>query len=548
MDFLNKAFAQVADLFRSMTPGARITAGLLLSVVVVSLAWLFTVEGNGPELDLMNGVPIAPSDVSRMQEAFAKAGLNSYEIEGSHIKIPRGQRDAYMAALADHNALPANIETVFDNALKDGSPFETEQQRAGRMRIAKQKMLGLTIRAMRGVESASVMYDEQTQGHRFSPVKTITATAAVKANGGETLSETQVRGIRALVAGAIAGLKPEDVTVSDLNGQTWHANAENGGPMEDPYSSRKRMYEQQWEKKILNALSYVPGVSVTPNVELDRERRKHQFSVQHDPKPVVIAEKEEMMSRVHDGAGPGGRPGYVAQQNQPMALAATRKQGSHEEEEGSKRQAHSVTSGMQEESESVGLTPKRVSVAVSVPRSYFTKVWYEQNPPADDATLTPPDPADLKKVEEEEATKIRRVVAKLLPPAAGLEDMTELVEVVTFQDIKTAAPPADPLSRQAIAWLMQNWTTVGMIAVAALSLLILRSMLKAEPNLSRAQPDAFAIHEGDEDDKEATAAVANRLSRFNTTGRSLRDELSELVAEDPDAAANILKGWIGQST
>jgi flagellar biosynthesis/type III secretory pathway M-ring protein FliF/YscJ len=39
----------------------------------------------------------------------------------------------------------------------------------------------------------------------------------------------------------------------------------------------------------------------------------------------------------------------------------------------------------------------------------------------------------------------------------------------------------------------------------------------------------------------------NRLSRFNKTGRSLRDELSDLVQEDPDAAANILKSWIGQS-
>ena len=41
MDFLNKGIAQVSDLFRSMTPGARITAGLLLTVVVVSLAYLF---------------------------------------------------------------------------------------------------------------------------------------------------------------------------------------------------------------------------------------------------------------------------------------------------------------------------------------------------------------------------------------------------------------------------------------------------------------------------------------------------------------------------
>ena len=30
------------------------------------------------------------------------------------------------------------------------------------------------------------------------------------------------------------------------------------------------------------------------------------------------------------------------------------------------------------------------------------------------------------------------------------------------------------------------------------------------------------------------------------SGPSLRDELSDLVKEDPDAAANILRTWIGQ--
>ena len=48
MDFLNKAFAQLSDLFRSMTPGARLTAGLLLVVVIVSLGYLFTHDMSGP--------------------------------------------------------------------------------------------------------------------------------------------------------------------------------------------------------------------------------------------------------------------------------------------------------------------------------------------------------------------------------------------------------------------------------------------------------------------------------------------------------------------
>ena len=49
---------------------------------------------------------------------------------------------------------------------------------------------------------------------------------------------------------------------------------------------------------------------------------------------------------------------------------------------------------------------------------------------------------------------------------------------------------------------------------------------------------------GSEEPAEATAA--RRLRRMTGTGPSLRDELSELVKEDPDSAANVLRSWIGQ--
>jgi hypothetical protein len=37
MDFLNRAYSQLNDLYRSMTPGSRLTAGLLAVVVVVGI-------------------------------------------------------------------------------------------------------------------------------------------------------------------------------------------------------------------------------------------------------------------------------------------------------------------------------------------------------------------------------------------------------------------------------------------------------------------------------------------------------------------------------
>jgi hypothetical protein len=44
-----------------------------------------------------------------MQAAFGKANLSGYVVEGNRIRIPRGQQSAYLGALADSGALPANF-------------------------------------------------------------------------------------------------------------------------------------------------------------------------------------------------------------------------------------------------------------------------------------------------------------------------------------------------------------------------------------------------------------------------------------------------------
>ena len=550
MDFVNRAFAQITDLFQSMTPGARITAGLLLAVLVVSLGFLFTHQGSGPDVDLFSGSPIPPSQISQIQAALAKKGLNAYEVEGNRIRIPRGQRDVYLAAVAEARALPPNFESAFDAALEGAGVFTSREDRETRMKLAKQKTLGLIISQMTGIESASVIYDTEERRSPFNRERNITATAAVKPTGSEQLSESQVTAVRSLVAGAIAGLRPNEVTVSDLNsGAAWYGNQESGGTaFEDPYIARKRMYEQEWQAKILNALAYVPGIRVTPNVELDRERERTEHIRRIDPKTTPVRERERTTSVVREGTGSGGRPGYVPQQpNTPHQLTTSRAGGSREERDDSERESNALASGTHEERVSVGLTPRRVSVSLAIPSSYFDKIWRERNH-AEEDVLQPPDPAQLEQIQTEETTKIRRLVANLLPPTDGVDDRTQLVEIMTFQGFTPEELQAPTYSEQALTWLAGHWSTLGMLLVAAFSLMILRSMILAGPVEKQS---AGSLHRAgdtpDEADREAEAAVVNRLSRFNKTGRSLHDELSELVQEDPDAAANILRSWIGTS-
>jgi len=550
MDFLNNTFAQLSDLFRSMTPGVRITTALLLIVVVVSMGYLFHNQVSGPDLYLLGGANLPSSHIPVMEAAFAKAGLSSYEVEGTRIRVPRGQRSAYMGALADDNAMPPEWGKVLDDALQQESVFVSSEQRQARLRIAKQKELGLIIRSMSGIENAAVLYDTKTKrGFRRETVTT--ASVSVKPLGNEDLDDTRVLAIRHLVAGAIAGMKPENVTVTNLNGGRIFA----GGPSaadsatQNAYRRLKRDDEERLKDKVLEALAYVPGVIATVNVELDKERMSRKESVKHGPKPIPVWTEEKSASRTREGREPGGRAGYTAQGNTPRTLASTStSKGAKEDEEESLSEQHSVVDGERMVTDSVGHLPTRVTVVVGIPKSYFGSIWRKQNPAKEGEEPKAPDQAALDQIQQAEISKIKKHVAGLLPRIEGIADSSELVTVNPFEDMKQADIPVAGMGEKAVGWLGKYWGTLGMIGLAGFSLIMLRSMVLSSPADTERAPAGAAISRDDTvdiEDAREVAATVHRLARFTKGGPSLRDELSDVVKEDPEAAANILKAWIG---
>ena len=543
MDFLNRAFAQLRDLFLSMTPGARITAGLLLGVVVISLGYLFMHRPSDLDDYLLGGEPFPASHIPAMQAAFGKAGLKC-EVDGARIRVPHGQQTVYMAALAENNALPPNFFAALDGLLNMGSAFDSKDQREQRVKVTKQKLLSLIITSMNGIQNANVMYDTEIKGG-FKREKVTTASVIVQPEGSQDLKESLAPSLRHLVAGAIAGLTPENVTVVDKNsGRTFHGGSGGrGNPMEDAYGARKQMYEQQWKDKIFDALSYVPGVNVATNVELNREQKHLTKSVKHDPKPVPYRTTEKTRSLTQNGETPGGSPGLGAQGNVPVAMAVSQSVGSTQDEEESQQDQLNVVSSTSEEKESAGLTPVRVSASIGIPSRYFAKVWRERNPTAPNEDPKTPEKSDLDRIQQEEVAKVQNAVAALLPEVEGVTDPVELVTVTVFQDITPEEIPKPGFGHSAVTWLGQYWSTLGMSLLAMFSLVMLRSMVRANPDAETGAAASSGQAESGEAEPEESPPE-NRIRTFQTE-RSMRDELSELVTQDADTAANILRTWIG---
>ena len=100
---INNAVVQLRELFRSMTPGARVTAGLLLLAVIASLGYLFAGGSTSSDEYLFGGVPLSAGEANKIQGALLSAGIE-VDISGNRIRVPAGRKYEAMGAIVTADA------------------------------------------------------------------------------------------------------------------------------------------------------------------------------------------------------------------------------------------------------------------------------------------------------------------------------------------------------------------------------------------------------------------------------------------------------------
>ncbi len=549
MDFLNQAIAQISDLFRSMTPGARITAGLLLAVVVISVGYLFQHQSAGPDEFLFGGQYLTDGQINQIEAAMAKAGLNDFQRDGNRILVPRGFRSEYLAAVADGGALPPNFHNYLENALSQGGPWESGKATDERLRIARQQMLSEIIRHMHWVEDAVVLYDEQ-QPRGLRRDKQVTATVSVTPIQGESLDPRRAKELQKLVAHAVVGLKPENVVItsmgeeSGLGGGDVFAEA-----FDNEYYQVRVAYEQYKRNCILKALGYIPGVRVEVSAELDDTIQETVQNLKPDKSGTAIKTmtvEETSQTGTLDG---GGQPGVTAQGPNRQGVLPQLAQRESSKTSKTTDEADNLVGQEQRALQRMGLTPKEDWATVTIPRSYVETVWKQRNPDAKDA----PKPEDLTTIQQALITQVEETVLPLLTRQNKGEDEYKHVKVAIVDSIPSPAIVPPTFADNALAWTGRYWTSLAMVGVAMFSLLVLKSVVKGAPGGSPlAATPALTIHAeegggGAESQGGEDGATPGRTRLRIKKGVSLKDDLAEMVREDPDAAAAILKSWIGKA-
>ncbi|MBI5837328.1 MAG: flagellar M-ring protein FliF [Candidatus Eisenbacteria bacterium] len=344
-----------------------------------------------------------------------------------------------------------------------------------------------TIQGIEEVEQARV-HLVLPEPHLYTEERAVpTASVVLKLRG--RLNQGQVHGITRLVASGVEGLKPEDVTVIDTNGNVLskgHSANSIAGLSNDQLELQQNV-ENYLSHKVQGMLEEVLGsnravVQVSAQLDFDKIERTVE---KYDPDNQVVRSEEK-----NDTQGQGG---------------GERSTSSVVNYEVSKSVEHIASA-------SGGI--RKLSVAVMVDGAYQVDAKGARK-------YQPRSP--------EELTKIRNIVRNAVGIDAKRGDELEVANVA-FDTSVMDAVAKDMKKAQTFGVVSKVGGKVGYVVVGLLLLLFLRSAMKGLGSLTQAPPPEEELH-GQQDPVQ--------IQR-----RRMEERMARLARERPQEVATLVRAWM----
>ena len=555
MDFLNQIAKQISELFRSMTAGSKIAVGLLLAVLVVLLFFLFSGKMSSSGEYLFAGESFSATQVQKMEGAFGAEGLSGYSAVpaggGFKVKV-EGHKANFINALVKHKALPPNCYDEIEEASNDVGPFTSPTLIKESLRNGKTNMLARKIADMNPlIENVTIMFNKE-KPRGFNATEKSSAGIIVKPVPGETLSTTLARSIQQLAAGSL-GIPAADITVVDGPTGYCFSGDLNKGDVADQLAESER--EVYWKKKI-HELIGIGGMTIAVNVKQDPYKSR-VTSVYKPNKTDTVAQRMYEKNRSSETQTPAtmGRIGLVSNTPRGRIEGAANTTNNNKSEDSETQTKNVFGESREQIVYNTGLE-QQVNVSIQIPSEHYAKIWRSQNPTPEGEDPKTPKPEELAAIESKVIEQTKGSVANLLKEE-GVKDPSQFVYVTTCQSIAAESVAEPGMMSKAMGWFGKYWTVLGLFVLAIFSLRALRSFMRSVPveiadsstaEKQKGKAKKAGIQDDTVSEETAKAMASQMLKKFDGKGPSLRDELTMLVNQDADAAATILRGWIGSPT
>lgn len=562
MNALSQIGKQLSDVFTAMTPQARIMAGLMAGVILVSLGWIFSV-GSAQKYETLLGGSFTEKELDQMEAALSQAGLRGFSRAGRQIKIPSDEKDIYLKAVQDGQALPAQWGNATDTALSTGGMFDSPLLQTSRLQTARERELAVLLRGIQGIEFAAVNYDEKKTAFMRDTERV--CSVFVRAPHGQEIDSRLLRSIAMQAQNHFAGLSEGNVSVFDQGAQRNYRPSSDPNSMEQsPYLYAQMQYEDKVKAKVRELLGYDYGnIKVGATVDLDSKLSSEQEQLVFDGTPVALQSSTSRKDTENQKSQPAGPPGAGTNEaitNSSAALSASSAGQSSSTKE-SEEQKNAVAGHTVSRTTEAGLVPTKVTVSVGIPDTYYKSVWMrkqaQDNPDFDPTTNPIPSPTELSEIKQDTDANLRLALASVTSGIRAGLDPKPLINIFEFPELPVDPFPEPGIAQVAMGWLAQSWSTLALLAVLLVSLGMMFSWVKSQGDAAGDKnfsegfglkiPETLYDEIDVEGEEEGLAAGGDKKVEFQVTGGELKDDLSTLIKENPDVAVNLLKTWIGDA-
>lgn len=409
--------------------------------------------------------------------------------------------------------LPAS-RFSYEDAFSGNSIMMTSEERSERMRLAQQSYLASTIEEIPGVKKATVNLTIPTKtGFSFSDMqKTSKASVYLDYELGHKLDKNSINGIAVLVANAVEGLDPENVTVHGPDGKVLNDNTTNQeGYLFSDRLSIQNAVKNDLERSLTEFLSTVYGrenVVVAATVKLDFNSEVTEITEYSPPiegeSTGMIRSMEKLQKSVVDD-GTGGVPGTDSNTDDVTQYV----------------EPESSTSKYQEASEVVNyeINELRKRIVKSQGEVEDITVAVFLNSKALKG-------GDLSQEEKRELTN-------MISTAAGVDTKEVIVAVREFNESTSIAQVG--LEASLIDEMPLPIWLIGIIAAAILGLAYFGISAIRRRKASQA-------HDVEEVIKPETEAEID----LELSGSEVKQQIEKLVKKKPEAVAQLLKNWLSE--
>jgi len=312
-ELLKKYWEQIKKIWNNLERNQKIFIGSAAGIIFLSLVLLTIFASRIEYVYLFQD--LKDEDAGKITKQLEDWNVK-FLLEGNAVKVPVTERDRIRLRLAEENVLPKGGVIGFElfNKVKYGT---TEYERKINYFRALQGELTRTIESLSQIKEARVIIPPIEKKLYLEDQEDITASVNITLKPYATLTKEQTKGIVNLVASAVPGLKKENVTLVDNQGNILSEFEDEEAEYENLTTKQleiQRKESQKLENQVRKKLARVLGfdkveVSVKWEMNFDRVEKKEEKYSSPGFEQLKVSDEKLRESFEGKGVKPEGPPG-----------------------------------------------------------------------------------------------------------------------------------------------------------------------------------------------------------------------------------------------